>query len=142
MRALQADAALSHAALAQQVGASPTSCWRRIRGLEQSGVLGPVVRLIDPVAVGLGVSVMVQVRMKSHASDKREDFEMFIRRRPEVMECFSMTGEWDYQMRIVVAGVDDYERFLMRVLLHHPNVATSASQFALAQVKYTTAVPI
>jgi Lrp/AsnC family transcriptional regulator len=142
VRALQADAAISHAALAEKVGASSTSCWRRIRALEEAGVLGGSVRLVDPQKVGRSVSVMVQVRMKSHATEQREDFEGFIRQRPEVMECFSMSGEWDYQLRIVAADVADYERFLMRELLNHPNVATSASQFALSQVKYTTAVPV
>lgn len=142
LRALQADASLSHAALAERVGASPASCWRRIRALEQAGVLRGTVRLVDPDAVARGVSVMLQVRMKSHASEARQAFESFVGGRPEVMECYSMSGEWDYLMRIVVADVADYERFLMRELLNHPNVDNSASHFALSQVKYTTAVPI
>jgi len=142
LRALQEDASQTHAALAERVGASSASCWRRIRALEQSGVLGGTVRLVDPQRVGRGVSVMLQVRMKSHALDAREAFETFLRGRPEVMECHSMSGEWDYLMRIVVADVAGYERFLMRELLNHPNVATSASHFALSQVKYTTAVPV
>ena len=142
LRLLQKDASLSHAALAEQVGASPASVWRRIRALEQSGVLGPAVRLVDPGLVGRGVSVMLQVRMRSHAPEERLDFEAFVRNRPEILECHSMSGEWDYQMRIVVSDVADYERFLMRDMLNHPNVATSASHFSLSQVKYTTAVPI
>ena len=80
--------------------------------------------------------------MKSHAPDLRADFELFLRNRPEIIECHAMSGEWDYLMRVVVADVADYERFLMRELLNHPNVATSASHFALSQVKYTTAIPI
>lgn len=142
VRELQADAGVSHAALAEKVGASPTSCWRRIRALEEAGVLRGAVRLVDPQKVGRGVSVMLQVRAKSHAPDVREAFETYLLGRPEVMECYSMSGEWDYLMRIVVADVADYERFLMRELLAHPNVATSASHFALSQVKYTTAVPV
>lgn len=142
VRELQADASVSHAALAEKVGASPTSCWRRIRALEEAGVLRGSVRLVDPQKVGRGVSVMLQVRTKSHALDVREAFETYLRGRPEIMECFSMSGEWDYLMRIVVADVSDYERFLMRELLNHPNVATSASHFALSQVKYTTALPV
>lgn len=142
LRELQADAGLSHAALAEKVGASPASCWRRIKALEEVGVLGPLVRLVPPDRVGRGVSVMLQVRMKSHALDQRQAFEAFLRARPEIVECHSMSGEWDYLMRIVVADVADYERFLMRELLNHPNVATSASHFALSQVKYTTAIPV
>lgn len=142
LRALQADAGLSHEALAEKVGASPASCWRRIRALEKAGILRAPVRLVDPERVGRGVSVMLQVRLKSHAMDLRQVFESFLRGRPEIMECHSMSGEWDYLMRIVVADVADYERFLMRDLLANPNVATSASHFALSQVKYTTAVPV
>lgn len=139
---LQTDASLSHAALGEQVGASPASVWRRIRALEQKGVFTGAARLVDRQAVGKGVTVMLQVRMKSHAPDDRQSFERFVLGRPEIMECLSMSGEWDYLMQIVVADVAGYERFLMRGLLNHPNVATSASHFALAQVKYTTVVPL
>ena len=142
LRIVQSDASLSHAALAERIGVSPTSCWRRIRALEEAGVLGASVRLVDPDSVGRGVSVMLQVRMKSHTGAAAQDFEAFVAGRPEILECYSMSGEWDYLMRIVVEGVADYERFLMRDLLNHPNVATSASHFALSQVKYTTAIPV
>lgn len=142
LRQLQADATLSHAALAERVGASPASCWRRIRALEQAGVLGATVRLVDPAGVARGVNVMVQVRMKSHAREQRLDFEAYVRDRPEILECHSMSGEWDYLMRVVAADVADYERFLMRELLNHANVAGSASHFSLSQVKYTTALPV
>lgn len=142
IRALQADATLSQAALAEKIGASPASCWRRIKALEQVGVLKETVRLVDPIKVARGVSVIVQVRLRSHAGDGRESFERFMRDRPEIMESFSMSGEWDYLMRIAVADVADYERFLMRELLSHPNVATTTSYFALSQVKYTTALPV
>jgi len=142
LRELQRDAALSHAALAEAVGASPASCWRRIRALETAGVLTHAVRLVDPKLVNRGVNVLCHVRMRSHALEGREDFERFVRARGEIMECHSMSGEWDYLMRIVVADVDDYERFLMRELLRHPSVATASSHFALSQVKYTTALPV
>ena len=142
IRALQDDATLSQAALAEKIGASPASCWRRIKALEQVGVLKQTVRLVDPIKVARGVSVIVQVRLRSHAGDGRESFERFMRDRPEIMESFSMSGEWDYLMRIAVADVADYERFLMRELLSHPNVATTTSYFALSQVKYTTALPV
>lgn len=142
LRALQHDASLSHAALAEQVGASPASCWRRIKALEGAGVLKDSVRLVDAEKVGRGVNVMCQLRMKSHATAQRQEFEAFLRGRPEIMECHSMSGEWDYLMRVVVADVAGYERFLMGTLLNHPNVANAASHFALSQVKYTTAMPV
>ena len=142
LRLLQADASLSHAAIAERVGASATSCWRRIRMLEEAGVLTNSVRLVNPARIGRGVSVMLQVRLKSHASAVREDFEGFVTRRPEIMECYSMSGEWDYHLRIVVAGVEDYQAFLMNHMLNHPNVATTASHFALGSIKYVTALPV
>lgn len=142
VRALQRDASESHAALAARVGASAASVWRRIKGLEEARVLGPLVRLVEPKAVARGVNVICQVRMRSHAADTRQSFEQFVDDRPEVMECYSMSGEWDYLLRIVVADVEDYERFLMRQLLTHTAVATASSHFALAQVKYTTALPV
>ena len=142
LRLLQADASLSHAAIAERVGASATSCWRRIRLLEETGVLTDSVRLVNPTRIGRGVSVMLQVRLKSHASAVREDFEGFVTRRPEIMECYSMSGDWDYHLRIVVAGVEDYQAFLMNHMLNHPNVATTASHFALGSIKYVTALPV
>ncbi|MGX5636878.1 Lrp/AsnC family transcriptional regulator [Brevundimonas diminuta ATCC 11568] len=142
LRALQADASLSHAALAEAAGSSPASCWRRVRALEEAGVLKGPVRLVDAEKVGRGVNVMCQVRMRSHAPDDRNAFEAYLTTRPDVMEAHSMSGEWDYLLRVVAADVAGYERFLMRDLLNHPNVATAASHFALSQVKYTTALPL
>lgn len=139
---LQRNASLSHADLAERVGASTASCWRRIRALETDGVLGPLVRLVNATRIGRGVNVLCHVRMKSHAAEATEAFESFVASREEIIECYSMSGDWDYLLRILVADVEDYHRFLMRTVLRHPSVATGSSQFALAQVKYTTAVPL
>lgn len=140
--ALQQDGTISQAALAEHAGASPASCWRRIRALEKAGVLGPTVRLVDPASVGKGVNVLCQVRMQSHARQSYKSFEDFVQEHGEIVECHSMSGEWDYLLRIVVRDVADYERFLMRTLLQHPAVATASSHFALNQVKYTTVIPV
>jgi Lrp/AsnC family transcriptional regulator len=142
LRALQANADLGQAALAEQVRLSPASCWRRIQSLEARGVLQKSVRLLDPARVGCGVNVLCHVRMNSHSPESRGAFESFVASRPEIMECYSMSGEWDYLLRVVVGDVAGYERFLMRDLLAHPWVATASSHFALSQVKYTTALPI
>ena len=142
LRALQRRGDMSNAELAEQVGASPASCWRRVRALDAADILGPTVRLLNPYAIGRGLDVICQVRMKSHDGRTREEFEQFVAGREEVMECFSMSGEWDYLLRIVAADVRDYERFLMGKLLTHPSVAASTSHFALKRVKYTTAMPV
>ena len=142
VRALQRDASLSHAALAESVGASPASVWRRVRNLEKHGVLGASVRLADPAKLGRAVNVLCQVRMHRQTIDARADFERFIAGRDEIVECYAMSGEWDYLLRIAVRDVADYDRFVMRGVLAHPSVANAASNFALRQVKYTTEIPI
>lgn len=142
LRELQADALLTHAELAQRVGSSPASVWRRIRAMETAGVLLNAVRLVDPDKVGCRVNVLCNVRMRSHALDARASFEAFVCGRAEVLECFSMSGEWDYLLRVVVRDVADYEAFLMRALLDHPSVASASSHFALSLTKHTTALPV
>lgn len=142
LRVLQRRGDISHAELAQEVAASPASCWRRVRALEEAGVLREQVRLVDPFAVGRGLDVICQVRMKSHEPEARESFERLVQGHDRVMECLSMSGEWDYLLRVVVSDVREYEDFLMRELLGHPSVANSASQFALKRVKYTTTIPV
>ncbi|GAA4816496.1 Lrp/AsnC family transcriptional regulator [Sphingosinicella ginsenosidimutans] len=142
VRALQRDASLSHAALADHVGASAASVWRRVRALERAGVLGATVRLADPARLGRSVNVMCQVRMHRQTTDARAEFEQFISAREEIVECYAMSGEWDYLLRIAVRDVADYDRFIRQGVLAHPSVANAASNFALRQVKYTTEIPV
>jgi len=139
---LQADATLSSAELAERVGSSAASCWRRVKALEAAGILGPTVRLINADALGPNVNVLCNVRVRSHTRDVRKAFEDFVRQRREIIECYSISGEWDYLLRIVAVDVADYERFLMGVLLDHPSVGGASSHFALSQTKYTTALPL
>ena len=142
VRELQQDASLSHAALAERVGASAASVWRRVRSLEADGVLGKAVRLASAEKLGHAVNVLCQVRMTRQSVEARSEFEAFIQSREEIVECYAMSGEWDYLLRIAVRDVADYDRFVMRGVLAHPSVANAASNFALRQVKYTTAIPV
>jgi Lrp/AsnC family transcriptional regulator len=142
VRELQRDASLSHAALAERVGASSASVWRRVRALEMSGVLGKSVRLASAEKLGRAVNVLCQVRMSRQSVEARGEFEAFIGSREEIVECYAMSGEWDYLLRIAVKDVADYDRFVMRGVLAHPSVANAASNFALRQVKYTTEIPV
>lgn len=142
IRELQRDAGLSHAALAEKVGASAASVWRRVRQLEKDGVLGRSVRLASPESLGRAVNVLCQIRMTRQTIEARAEFEDFIQSRAEIVECYAMSGEWDYLLRIAVQDVADYDRFVMRGVLAHPSVAHAASNFALRQVKYTTEIPV
>jgi Lrp/AsnC family transcriptional regulator len=123
---LQRDASLSHAELAARVSSSPASVWRRVRALEKAGVLGGSVRMVNADKVGCGVNVLCNIRNRSHTVEVRAEFEDSVRSRPEILECFSMSGDWDYLLRIVVPDVRAYEVFLMRVLLDHPSICRAA----------------
>ena len=142
VRELQRDASVSHAALAEKVGASAASVWRRVRNLEKVGVLGKTVRLADAQFLERSVNVLCHVRMARQTTAARADFEEFIQSREEIVECYAMSGEWDYLLRIAVRDVAGYDRFIMRGVLAHPSVANAASNFALRQVKYTTEIPV
>ena len=142
VRVLQHYGDISNADLAERVASSPAAVWRRAKAMEAAGVLGAHVRLVNRKAIGKNLDVLCQVRMKLHDRDARAQFEAFVATHEAVMECYSMSGEWDYLLRVVATDVEDYEAFLMRELLSHAAVATSASHFALHRVKYTTALPL
>lgn len=139
---LQRDASLSNAELAERVGSTGPSCWRRIRQMEEAGLLKETVRLVDAQRLGRSVIVLCEVRMRDYSAECVEAFEAFVRRNDRIMECYSISGEWDYLMRIVVSDVADYEHFLMRVLLKHPSIAGAYSHFTLSVTKYQTALPV
>lgn len=139
---LQRDSTLTNADLAEHAGASAASCWRRVKVLEAAGILGPSVRLVDARAVGLDVHVLCQVRLRNQLPETTAAFRRFVADQGVVTECFAMTGEWDYMLRVIAADVEQYETFLMRTLLAHPAVATASSHFALSVVKYTTELPV
>jgi Lrp/AsnC family transcriptional regulator len=98
--------------------------------------------MVNADKVGCGVNVICNIRNRSHTVEARTAFEDFVRSRPEILECFSMSGDWDYLLRIVVRDVVAYEAFLMRILLNHPSVASASSHFALSVTKHTISLPI
>lgn len=139
---LQENARVSNVELAESAGVSASPCWRRVRELERTGVISRYVTLVDPAALGLPVSVFIQVSLEKQVESALEVFENAILQRPEVMECYLMTGDADYMLRVVVADLEAYERFLMDHLTRVPAVASIRSSFALKQVKYRTALPV
>jgi len=139
---LQRDASLSNAELAERVGSTGPSCWRRIRQMEDAGLLVANVRLADPDVLGQNVTVFCHVRMKSHEEHHSKTFTHFVREEERIMECYSMSGDWDFLLRVVAESVADYEKFLMGSLLKHAAVASASSQFALSVTKYQTALPV
>ncbi len=139
---LQRDARISNADLAREVGLSPSPCLRRVRELEQSGVIKDYVTLLEPAEVGLPISVFVQVTLERQVERALETFEHAMLDRAEVMECYLMTGDADYLLRVAVADVEAYETFLKEHLTRVPGVSGIKSSFALNQVKYRTALPL
>jgi DNA-binding Lrp family transcriptional regulator len=139
---LQNDAGMRNVELAEKVGLSPSPCLRRVGNLEETGVIRGYATLVDAEAVGLPVSVFVSVTLEKQIEKALEKFEKEIRARPEVMECYLMTGEADYLLRVVTADLSAYEQFLIEHLTRIPGVASIKSSFALKQVAYRTALPI
>ncbi len=139
---LQQDGRMTNHDLAEKVGLSPSPCLRRVRALEDAGVIRNYVALVDPVAVDLSVSVFVNVTLERQVEDRLDVFEATVRQWPEVLECYLMTGVSDYLLRVVVPDLASYERFLKRYLTRVPGVASIKSSFALKQVRYQTALPL
>ncbi|HEY8369308.1 MAG TPA: Lrp/AsnC family transcriptional regulator [Thermodesulfobacteriota bacterium] len=139
---LQEEARMPNVELASRVGLSPSPCLRRVRELERTGVIRRYVTLLDPAAVGLPISVFVAVTLEKQIEPELERFEAAVRKRPEIMECYLMTGEYDYLLRVVVKDLVAYERFLMDSLTRIKGVASIKSSFALKQVQYRTALPL
>ena len=139
---LQEDARVSNVDLAQAVHLSPSPCLNRVRALEASGVVGRYVTLLDPLKLGLTVSVFIQVSLEKQMRNALDTFENSVLARDEVMECYLMTGDADYLLRVVVSDVQSLERFIVDYLARIPGVASIKSSFALKQVKYKTALPL
>ncbi len=138
---LQRDASKSVAEVARLVDSSPATCWRRIRNLEGQGILGKHVRLVDPSALGRSMDAFCQVRMKSQDARSRGEFQSAMELEPTIVEVYSISGEWDYLLHLLVRDMADLESILMRRVLEHDSVAGTATIFALRRVKHVTQVP-
>src|SRR3979409_2446805 len=139
---LQHDGRLSNADLAEKVGLSSSPCWRRgVKALEEAGVIKGYAALLDAKTVGLSVNVFVSVSLSTQNEKSLKDFERAAAARPEVMECYLMTGDSDYLLRVVVPDLEAYERFVMD-FTKIVGIAQIRSSFALRPVKQATAPPL
>ncbi len=143
---LQRDGRLSNQELADRVALSPSPCLRRVRRLEESGVIRQYAALLDPARVGLGLMAYVNVKLEKRATARgrfaADDFRDSVERWPEVVECCATTGDSDYLMRVYVRDLAHFSRFVMDTLLRHPGVMDVRSSFALQRIKDTTALPL
>jgi Lrp/AsnC family transcriptional regulator len=142
LKALQENVNLSQIDLAERSGLSRTSVWRRVRELEEAGVIEKRVALLNPKDLGLQIHVLLSVSMIQHTDKIRQSFEAHVEHLSEVMECFSVSGERDYVLQIISKDMESYNQFLNTKILHHPSVHSASSSFALRRVKYTTCLPI
>ncbi|MEZ5657979.1 MAG: Lrp/AsnC family transcriptional regulator [Burkholderiaceae bacterium] len=139
---LQNNARLSNVDLAARVNLSPSPCLARVRALERRGVIDRYVTLLDPGRVGLGLSVFIHITLERQTEQALAHFEAAMREHAEVMECYLMTGDSDYLLRVVVADLPALEQFIVERLTRTKGVANIRSSFALKQVKYQTALPL
>ena len=139
---LQNNGRISNAELADLVGLSPSPCLRRVKALEQAGIIKRYAAIVDAKAVGLPISIFVNVSLLRQERSSLEKFEEQIAKYAEIMECYLMTGSFDYVLRIVVPDLDSYERFLAEKLTRTPGVANIQSSFTLKQVVYKTELPL
>lgn len=143
---LQTDGRETHEAIGQQVGLSASAVLRRIRRLEEVGVIDRYVALLRPESLGLGLSAYVNVRLEKRAEHAKrnpmDEFRASVQGWPEVVECVALTGEMDFLLHLVVQDMGAYSRFMMDTLLRHPSVQDCKTSFVMDRVKTTTALPI
>ena len=146
LRSLQADGRATYDQIADHVGLSASAVLRRVRRLEETGVIARYVALVQPEAVGLGLTAHVTVRLEKHADGNKrnpmDEVRAAVQAWHEVVECVALTGDMDYQLRLVVADMAAYARFMMDTLLKHPSVQDCKTSFVMERVKSTTALPV
>ena len=140
--ALQADGRLTNQELARQVGLSPSACWRRVKRLEDTGVIQRYAAILDPGKVGIGETVFAHVSMARHSKTSSVQFAELMREQPEVMECCFTTGAADILLRVATPSVAAYDRFLEDVIFNASGVSQVHSDFALRMIKFETALPL
>ena len=139
---LQNNGRLTNLELAERVGLSPSPCLRRVRVLEESGIIRRYVAIVDAKAVGLPISAFINVSLRSQELDSLEAFQQRVASFPEIMECYLMTGSSDYLLRVVVPSLEAYERFLVDKLTRVPGIANIQTSFALKPVVSRTELPL
>jgi len=139
---LQRDGRLSNQALADQVGISAAACWRRVRALEEGGVISGYAALLDRKRVALNLCAFVHVTLSRHVQESTASFEEAILGRTEVLECYATTGDADFILRVVTESIESLDRFLEEFLFALPQISQVRSNIALRELKFETALPL
>jgi Lrp/AsnC family leucine-responsive transcriptional regulator len=139
---LQQDGRMANAELAERISLSPSPCLRRVRALEEAGVIRQYVALVDPARVGLGLLAYVVVKLEKRSKMPVDEFSRAVQGWPEVVACYAMTGDMDYLLRVHVEDLEHFSRFVLDRLLKQPVVIDVKSNFVLERIKDTTALPL
>jgi Lrp/AsnC family transcriptional regulator, leucine-responsive regulatory protein len=139
---LQQDSSLTNVELARRVHLSPSPCLTRVKAMESAGVIQRYVALTDPAALGLGLNVFISISLKEQSRESLAEFERRIGEQDEIMECYLMTGDSDYLIRVALPDITALERFILNRLTPIPGIEKIRSSFALKQVRYKTALPL
>ncbi|MFK7996926.1 MAG: Lrp/AsnC family transcriptional regulator [Granulosicoccus sp.] len=142
LRALQAEPTLSVAQLGERIGLSHTPCWRRLKKLESDGVISERNVVLNADILGLHITVFCFIRLTHHDKASMDAFEEGARAHPNILQCYTMSGEQDYMLRVVTESVEAYEQLMKNELLSLPCVGQMSSSFALSEIKNTMVLPI
>ena len=142
LKLLQKDASISTGAIAERVNISQSPCWRRINRLEQEGIIKQKVAILDRAALGMDVVVFATINLTGTGRQNLEAFEREIVRHPEVVECYTMTGIWDYMLKIVTKDIRHYETFVRHTLTESPAIRELHSHMAVTEIKNSTEMPL
>ncbi len=142
LKILQRDATLSTSEIAERISVSQSPCWRRINRLEQEGIIQRRVALLDRKALGMDVVVFATINLTSTGRQDLEAFERDIRVYPEVVECYTMTGIWDYMLKIITRDIRHFEDFVRNTLTTNTAIGELHSHMAVTEIKNTTELPL
>jgi|TARA_R110002072_G_scaffold727_1_gene5269 Lrp/AsnC family leucine-responsive transcriptional regulator len=142
LKTLQADGRITNQNLADAVGLSPSPCLRRVKALEQQGVISGYTAVLDQEKVGLSLNAFISVKLEKQGEEQITTFEREMTAFPEVQECYLMTGTRDYLLRVVVRDLNAFEKFIKRKMIRIPAIASIESSFALTQVKRSRELPV
>lgn len=142
LQALQENARLTTLELSEKVGLSPTPCGRRVKQLEEDGLINRYVTLLNPPLVGAGLTAFIHIRLRSQTKDAVDVFESAIRDMPEIMFCYLVTGNYDYMLMLRVASVEACREFIREKLIIIESIGETQTSIALEETKFTTAIPL
>ena len=142
LNALQDDGRITNQSLADKVGISSAACWRRTKAMEKKGVIKKYMAIVDAKAVGIGLCVFVNISLTRHSKENAELFAKAVQQRAEVQECYAVTGDADFMLRVMVPNIESYDKFLEGFLFTIDGISQVRSNFALREIKFDTSVPL